>query len=183
MKSFLVQRNNMCKATGVKSVVCPGFVAPFGGIWGIRSKGGRKRSWEERQVSPSKGCRVWQLELCEAWILTGDFEAKVQSERSWRKIMLVARLWMGQVGAPGGERMGVLGPCAGCSLCARPGCWLRKWVGLKYSPSSAFLAVECISSGERAPFYDLAIWRVHKDTIYASPGVRCCKGGKEVRRS
>lgn len=67
---------------------------------------------EERQVSPYKGCWVWQLELCEAWVLTGDFEAKVQSELSLRKITLVARLWMGQVGAPDGERMGALGPCA-----------------------------------------------------------------------
>lgn len=39
-----------------------------------------------------------------------------------------------------------------CSLCTRPGCWLKKWVGLKHSPSPAFLAVDYISSEERAPF-------------------------------
>lgn len=32
-------------------------------------------------------------------------------------------------------------------------------MGSKYSPGPAFLAVGCISSEERAPFYDLSIWR------------------------
>lgn len=62
-----------------------------------------------------------------------------------------------------GQQMGWrrrAGPCAAmCSQCTRPGRWPKKWVGLKYSPGPAFLAVGCISSEKRAPFYDLSIWR------------------------
>lgn len=61
---------------------------------------------------------VRQLVLCEAWILTGDFETKVQSEWSLRKIMLMAGI---VDGATGGARCGERG-CAGalyhCAACA-----------------------------------------------------------------
>lgn len=48
------------------------------------------------------GYRDEGLELCEAWILTRDFEARVLLEWSWRKIIMVAWIVDGAGGVPDG---------------------------------------------------------------------------------
>ena len=97
------------------------------------------------------------MQAVEVWssrgarIHAGDFEARVQSEWSLRKVVLVIWIMDGQVG----------GLVWLCSPCTRPGCWLRKRVGLTFL--AACLDVECITSEERAPFDDLSAGRRHKN--------------------
>lgn len=59
-----------------------------------------------------------QLEFCEAWILTGDFETKMQSGRSLRKIMLVAGIVDGVTGGARCGESGYAGTLCNCAACA-----------------------------------------------------------------
>lgn len=137
------------------------------------SRGGRKRSWKERQVSHHQGCLV----------------------QGWRFGALVRPIYTLETLKPGCSQNGVWGRSRWwyglwmvrweaswlCSPCTRPGCWLRKRVGL--TCLAACLEVEFIGSEGRAPFDDLSTGRRHKNAKYAGPGVPCCQGGKEVRGS
>lgn len=91
--------------------------------------------------------------------------------------MLVPCTVDGTDGAPDGVREGVLGPQAVVRSVHSTRA-LAKWMGLKYSPGPAHLAVGCISSEERA-FYDLST-RTGTKTVYVQAWE--CPVAKEGKR-